>query len=163
MTDVTIHLDQVPPIIAVFEGDAGPTIVVEQQDAFVVAVSAEQGPSGPPGPPGATLRGTAAAVLNGHRAVAWSAGLLVHADPASPALSHSCAGIVEQAAQVGESVPIRADGVVTFSGWTWSPGPVWFGTDGVLTQTQPAGRSRVIGFGTGDKLNIGLQPPIDII
>lgn len=129
----------------------------------ITTMSVGQGPAGPPGPQGATLRGAAGAALNGHRAVSWSAGLLVHADPASPDLSHSCAGVIEQSAQVGETVPVRADGVVTFGGWAWSPGPVWFGADGVLTQTQPAGRSRVIGFGSGDKLNIGIQPPIDII
>lgn len=152
MTDIVTEM--VPP--------ESITTEIDQPAQAATTLSVGQGPAGPPGPPGATLRGTAAVVLNGHRAVSWSAGLLVHADPSSPDLSHSCAGIIEQSAQVGETVPVRADGVVTFSGWAWAPGPVWFGADGVLTQIQPAGRSRVIGFGVGSKLNVCLQPPIDI-
>lgn len=122
-----------------------------------------QGPAGPQGEqglPGGDLSGVAAATLNGHRAVAWSAGLLVHADPSTPV---ALAGVIESAATIGETVSVRAAGVVTYSGWSWSTGPVWYGADGALTQTQPAGYPRVLGRGDGTRLYLDIQPPVQVI
>jgi len=52
---------------------------------------------------------------------------------------------------------------IEFSGWSWSAGPVWYGTAGQLTQTQPAGYPRVIGRGDGARLFLDFQPPVEVI
>lgn len=127
------------------------------------ALSVGQGPAGPAGPAGADLTGIAASTLNGHRAVAWQGGELVHADSSNLAHLFALAGVIESAATAGDTVPIKAAGVVTYSGWSWSAGPVWYGTDGSLTQTQPAGYPRVIGRGDGTRLFLDIQPPVQVI
>lgn len=115
---------------------------------------------GLPGPPGEGVFGVAATTLNGHRAVAWQNGELVHADPSAPV---AIAGVIESAAAIGDTVPVRSSGVVTHSGWSWSSGPVWYGADGALTQAQPAGYPRVIGRGEGARLYLDIQPPVQVI
>lgn len=127
------------------------------------ALSVGQGPAGPAGPAGADLNGIAASTLNGHRAVAWQGGELVHADSSSLTHLFALAGVIEAAAAAGDTVPIKAAGVVTYSGWSWSAGPVWYGADGSLTQTQPAGYPRVIGRGDGTRLFLDIQPPVQVI
>lgn len=126
-------------------------------------VTAIPGPRGQSGPAGGDFYGTAAATLNGHRAVAWQAGELVHADSSSLEHLFALAGLVESAAAAGESVSVRSSGVVTYSGWSWVAGPVWYGADGALTQTQPSGYPRVIGRGDGQRLFIDIQPPVQVI
>lgn len=121
------------------------------------------GPTGPTGPSGGDLTGAAATTLNGHRAVAWQAGELVHADSSSLEHLFALAGVVESAAAAGDSVSVRSSGVITYSGWSWVAGPVWYGADGALTQTQPSGYPRVIGRGDGQRLFIDIQPPVQVI
>ena len=140
--------------------DEAPDLNLGGNTVITIDLGADQGLPGPPGPAGVDLSGVAAATLNGHRAVAWSAGLLVHADPSTPV---ALAGVIESAATIGETVSVRASGVVTHSGWSWSAGPVWYGASGALTQTQPVGYPRVIGRGDGTRLYLDIQPPVQVI
>lgn len=140
--------------------EEAPVLEVGQGQVLTLTLAGEQGL---PGPAGTDLTGVAASTLNGHRAVAWQGGLLVHADSSNIAHLFALAGVIEAAAAAGDTVPIKAAGVVTYSGWSWSAGPVWYGTDGSLTQTQPAGYPRVIGRGDGQRLFIDIQPPVQVI
>lgn len=140
--------------------DEAPLLDVGSGQAITLEMGAEQGL---PGPSGTDLIGTAATTLNGHRAVAWQAGELVHADSSSLEHLFALAGVVESAAAAGDSVSVRSSGVVTYSGWSWVAGPVWYGADGALTQTQPPGYPRVIGRGDGQRLFIDIQPPVQVI
>ena len=143
--------------------DEAPVLEVSQGQTLTLSIAGEQGLPGPPGPAGSDLSSVAALTLNGHRAVAWQSGELVHADSSNPAHVFALAGMIESAASAGDTVLVKAAGVVTYSGWSWSAGPVWYGTDGSLTQTQPAGYPRVIGRGDGTRLFIDIQPPVQVI
>lgn len=138
-------------------------MVVTVSPENVTKVASGQGPSGPAGPPGSDLTGIAGVTLNGHRAVAWESSQLVHANCSDPAHLFSIAGVIEFATVAGESVPVKSSGVVEYSGWSWVSGPVWYGVDGELTQTQPDGYPRVIGRGDGQRLFIDIQPPVQVI
>lgn len=140
--------------------DEAPLLDVGSGQAITLELGAEQGL---PGPSGTDLIGTAAATLNGHRAVAWQSGELVHADSSSLEHLFALAGLVESAAAAGDSVSVRSSGVITYSGWSWVAGPVWYGADGALTQTQPSGYPRVIGRGDGQRLFIDIQPPVAVL
>lgn len=55
----------------------------------------------------------------------------------SPALADTVLGITTGAAVYGEPIGVQYMGELQDSGWTWSPGPVYCGINGVITQTLP--------------------------
>ena len=59
----------------------------------------------------------------------------------------SIAGVTTGAASEDATVTIMANGEMTEGSWSWSPGPVWLGTSGTLTQTPPSSGS-VVRVGT---------------
>ena len=109
------------------------------------------------------ITANAAQALSGHRAV-----LITPSDEADyPALAtvldgQLIAGITAGAAAQGDPVTIHTAGPITEPGWTWTPGPVFAGDNGVLTQTPPAGSwVRMIGMAVSPtKIIINLQPVI---
>lgn len=48
------------------------------------------------------------------------------------------AGVTLTSGASGDPVQIRTQGEIIEASWAWSPGIVWCGDDGVLTQTQPS-------------------------
>lgn len=110
---------------------------------------------------GSGLSGIAGATINGHRVVAWQAdGTLAHAQPSN---LFAIAGLTTSAASTGALVVPLSEGAVTFSGWSWTAGPVFLGADGTLTQTLPStGWAVVIGRGDGTRLFINVQPPVAV-
>lgn len=145
--------------------DEAPVLQVAAGQTIAVALAGEQGPAGPPGEAGGALALPAATTLHGHRAIAVdAAGRAVHADAAT--LSHALAtvGITEQSAVEGDTIQITSTGPITHSGWSWTPGPVLLGLDGVLTQTRPAGAlyALPVGWGDGDTLTVRISSPIYI-
>lgn len=99
------------------------------------------GRAGPPGPAGSTdplvVTRIADTVLSGHRAVrpvpGGRAGYISAADPAQ---SLSFLGITTGAALQDANISIITLGTMIEPSWTWTPGlPIYFGVDGVLTQT----------------------------
>jgi hypothetical protein len=46
----------------------------------------------------------------------------------------------------GTTVTVRTEGVLQFESWSWTPGLVFVGESGELTQAKPAPRSTVIGY-----------------
>ena len=93
-----------------------------------------------------TITATAGEALSGNRAVRFSGGSAFLADKDAATASHA-AGITTGAASSGAAVAIQLDGVMTEPSWAWSPGPVWLGTTGQLTQTIPV---------TGSVIQIGI-------
>jgi len=111
---------------------------------------ASQGPPGPPGPPGGTaLQYPAGTALGGHRMVVLNdLGQAVYADSSNPAHASKVLGITTGASSQGDTATIQSGGELTESSWAWTlDQPVFLGTSGLLTQTQPAtGFSLVVGF-----------------
>lgn len=99
------------------------------------------GPAGPPGGGGSSVivTGTAGVALSGHRAVVRQPdGSFVYADNTNPAHLALPIGITNGAAAAGDPVQVVMVGELTEPSWSWTPGPVFLGAGGALTQTVPS-------------------------
>ncbi len=126
-----------------------------------------EGPRGLPGQPGApggaSFQRTASAALGGHRVVrALPDDEVAYASSADPSHADLIVGITTHAASEGAEISVAAGGEITEGSWDWTPGPVFCGVNGVLTQTPPtAGFIRQIGTADAlDRIIIDLRPPI---
>lgn len=156
MPDVMQSVVQPAPVI---------TSTVSPAPTMSSTMAVGQGPAGPRGEPGGALALEAGATLHGHRAIAINAdGLGVHADAGTLAHALSTVGITEQAATTGDTFQVTSTGSIVHSGWTWTPGPVLLGLDGVLTQTLPPGAlfALQVGWGDGDTLAVRFSTPIHL-
>jgi hypothetical protein len=116
----------------------GEVVEIHDDQADVVEV-AEQGPAGPAGADAADqpIIMTAAETLGGHRAACASAAGAVYADPDDPDRADAI-GITTGAADLGATVTLQTGGDMVEPSWSWSPGPIYVGPAGTLTQTPPA-------------------------
>lgn len=145
------------------------TVVDEVEVTDVVAV-AEQGPrgiQGVPGPAGgATTVTVGASPLSGHSAVAVDAGgLLIKADCTNPAQQGAVLGLLADAYSPGDQAVVQTAFTLEHSGWAWSPGPVFVGTAGQLTQSLPgvAVFSQVVAHAlSATRVLVDVQPPITV-
>jgi hypothetical protein len=70
--------------------------------------------------------------------------------------------LMTSASAADESVTVRRQGRVSELAWSWTPGPVWVGDSGVLTQTPPAS-GWLLRVGTAinaTTIDIEPEPPI---
>lgn len=145
-------------------------ILADQPDVVSIVAVAEQGPrgiQGIQGPAGGTTTVTVGATpLSGHSAVAVdAAGLLIQADCTNPAHRGAVLGLLANAYSPGDQAVVQTAFTLEHSGWTWSPGPVFVGTAGQLTQTLPVGAvfSQVVAHALSPTLVLmDVQPPITI-
>lgn len=83
--------------------------------------------------------GVAASALSGHRVVTPAPdGSLNYASNATAGHLHMPLWITSGAASSGGQVNALMFGAMTEPSWSWTPGPVYLGTNGLLTQTPPA-------------------------
>ncbi|WP_423454247.1 hypothetical protein [Ottowia sp. VDI28] len=155
MTPIVIS----PPPSTVVVSDVKPKTVVVTR-----GIPGPEGRQGPPGPAGgATLIEVGPAPIGGHSAVACNAGgLLVPADSTVYAHLGAVVGLVQNAYVPGDLAEVKAGYPLEHAGWTWTPGPVYVGAAGQLTQTLPLGAIfvQVIGFAlSATRVLIDLQPP----
>lgn len=150
--------------------EARSVVVTPSQPFSTVAVRGVPGPRGPQGVPGpaggATTVTVGATPLSGHSAVAAdAAGLLIKADCTNPAHRGAVLGLLANAYSPGDQAVVQTAFTLEHSGWTWSPGPVFVGTAGQLTQTLPVGAvfSQVVAHALSPTLVlVDVQPPITI-
>ena len=146
------------------------SVLVDEVDVVSIVAVAEQGPrgiQGIQGPAGGTTTVTVGATpLSGHSAVAVdAAGLLIQADCTNPAHRGAVLGLLANAYSPGDQAVVQTAFTLEHSGWTWSPGPVFVGTAGQLTQTLPVGAvfSQVVAHALSPTLVlVDVQPPIAI-
>lgn len=114
-----------------------------------------QGPSGPPGTPGLpgssqVISLTATEAIGGQRAlIATGASGAAYASSADASHYSRVVGISVGAASLGAAVEVQSSGPMEELGWSWIPGQdLWLGSNGLLTQTYPAGAafSQRLGF-----------------
>lgn len=106
---------------------------------------------------------TAAMPLSGQRVIAAGPdGKAVYADSADATLANCVVGVSVGAADADTIVRVQVSNEMVEPGWSWTPGAVYVGTDGVPTQVVPtAGFSMVIGVATTPStLVINKQLPI---
>lgn len=134
---------------------AGPT-----RESSVV-MTGRQGPAGPRGavgpqgePGGTTTRRIAARDMSGHRMVLpASVGSVDYASSANPHHALRVLGMTQGAAVAGDPVDIQVTDEITEPGWSWVPGPVFLGADGLLTQVQPQAPSAAFSLVVGHALS----------
>lgn len=138
-----------PPIVRVVTA-ATPLVVVSQK-----------GPRGPAG--GQAVTRVAAQALGGHRVVrALASGEVDYASADTPAHAEFIVGITAGAASAAAIATVRTGGELAELSWTWTPGPIFCGVNGVLTQTVPtSGFIRQVAVAeTATRILIDLRPPI---
>jgi hypothetical protein len=128
------------------DSGCGPTGIgcpttVPLPDSQAVAVPVP-GPAGPPGNgeggAAVVVTGTAGAALSGHRAVVRRTdGRFIYADNTNPAHLTLPIGITTGAAASGGDIQVQMLGEMTEPSWAWTPGPIFLGAAGALTQTVP--------------------------
>ena len=163
-------VQQSNPTPVVVQRDGGAAVVVTQPTNTVVVAVAQQGPRGPqgvPGPAGGTTTFTVGATpLSGHSAVAVDAGgMLIKADCTNPAHQGAVLGLMANAYSPGDQAVVQTAFTLEHAGWTWTPGPVFVGTAGQLTQTLPVGAvfSQVVAHALSPTLVlVDVQPPITV-
>jgi len=147
-------------------GDNGRLVVRESQELPLEMQSALRGPAGADGPGASgTVRrpAVAGASLAAYRAVYIAAGVANYASSSNYATAVTCLGITAVAAETGEEVIVVTFGKVSEASWSWSPGAVYLGVAGVLTQTAPSvGAVIEIGIATSAiEIDIRVRLPID--
>lgn len=163
-------VQQSNPTPVVVQRDGGAAVVVTQPTNTVVVAVAQQGPRGPQGVPGpaggATTVTVGATPLSGHSAVAVDAGgMLIKADCTNPAHQGAVLGLMANAYSPGDQAVVQTAFTLEHAGWTWTPGPVFVGTAGQLTQTLPVGAvfSQVVAHALSPTLVlVDVQPPITV-
>ena len=149
--------------------DESEIIIEVDTDVEVLEVAAQgpRGPQGVPGPAGgATTFTVGATPLSGHSAVAAdAAGLLIKADCTNLAHRGAVLGLLANAYSPGDQAVVQTDLTLEHAGWTWTPGPVFVGTAGQLTQALPIGAvfSQVVAHALSPTLVlVDVQPPITV-
>lgn len=146
------------------------SVLVEEVEVIQIVAVAEQGPPGRQGNPGpaggATTVTVGASPLSGHSAVAVNAGgLLIKADCTNPAHRGAVLGLLANAYSPGDQAVVQTAFTLEHSGWAWSPGPVFVGTSGQLTQSLPGGAvfSQVVAHAlSATRVLVDVQPPITV-
>lgn len=146
------------------------SVLVDEVEAVSVVAVAEQGPRGPQGVPGpaggATTVTVGATALSGHSVVAAdAAGMLIKADCTNPAHQGAVLGLLANAYSPGDQAVVQTAFTLEHAGWTWTPGPVFVGAAGQLTQTLPVGAffSQVVAHALSPTLVlVDVQPPITV-
>lgn len=139
-------------------------VVTAPTPRVVISLRGPRGPRGAPGAPGgASFLRVAAGALGGHRVVrALPSDEVAYASSDEPAHAELIVGLTTHAASAGAEISVAAGGAITEGAWSWTPGPVFCGVAGVLTQTPPLlGFIRQIGIADApDRLILDLRPPI---
>lgn len=145
-------------------------VVIERDDAPVIVVTeVEQGPPGPPGRPGPAggtshIRNSAAALSA--LLVVWEDELGVVRPLDSTDEDHIdllCGLTITGTSSVGP-VTVQRTGAVDDTAWAWTPGRVYLGAGGSLTQTPPNnGFDVLVGVAVSPtRLLLDFQDPIEM-
>lgn len=168
---------QVEPWAVVVQGDSAPLVIEHLReyavtvdlpaDVLVVAMG-EQGPPGIPGAPGpevgSAVQRTAGATLSALRAVYELDGQVFYLDYRDAAHIDLLLGITLTAATAGQPINVQRAGPIDDSGWNWTPGRIWLGVDGALTQTPPTdGFDALIGAAvSATRITLNITDPIEL-
>lgn len=108
------------------------------------------------------VRRIAAEEVSALRLVYESAAGIAHLDPTVEAEVDALVGISISAGAAAAEIRVRARGTIDDPGWSWTPGLVFAGPDGTLTQTPPvSGWEIVVGYApTATRLNLTFDEPV---
>lgn len=128
----------------------------------VIYLPGNEGPPGPAGGSSVTL--VAGATLSGHRVVTKASnGTAVYADNLT--VGAEPLWLTLGAALSGADVDAQSSGVVDEPSWSWTPGPIYLGSNGLLTQTLPGAPAFLcqVGYATSPtSIVLDRQPSIQL-
>lgn len=109
------------------------------------------------------MEALAGEAISALRVVYLAAGEVFHLDAGSEHV-RSVLGVTATAGALGAPVNVQRLGVMTDTAWSWTPGPVWCGAGGQLTQTPPVGGYDLqIGAATdATTIILNIQEPIEL-
>lgn len=108
-----------------------------------------QGDAGPSGAGGGDITGVAAIALGGQRVVYLANDGLRYAS-ADDLATINALGVTVGAVSIGGTATVRTGGALADPSFSFVPGPVYLGLNGLLTQTLPTANSLVV---IGDAIN----------
>ena len=161
---VTVQVtEQVAEVLPAPDARVEVTAAEQRIDVHVdeqVVVVSERGTPGAPGASG-IVTAIAGETIHAQRAVRVADGVLYHPDTSNTAHAPSVIGIALQSVATGEACTVRTAGTVTEPSWSWSPGFVFCGDDGQLTQAPGSGWLLVIGRAINPTtLDVDVDDPI---
>lgn len=159
---VAIEAAAVPVVI---ETDAEYAVTHDMAPEVRLISSGDQGPPGPPGPSGgAAVQRLAGSELSALRAVYELDGYVYPLDCRDSVHIDLLLGVTLTAADPGQPVNVQRSGVLDDAGWSWTPGRVWLGIDGRITQTPPTdGFDVLIGAATSaTRITLNLTETIEL-
>lgn len=149
------------PAVAVIVAPTGPQRVA-------VVVSGGQGPAGGQGIPGpaggSALQRAAGEELSALLVVYEENSKVYRLLPDDDEHIFQALGLTMTAAGIDDEINVQRSGPIDDSGWSWTPGPVWLGSSGNLTQTPPVGgNDLMVGVAlSATRILLDLQQPIDL-
>lgn len=166
MPDVLIDHDTETDVLVEREVD----VVLEQSEPEeIIITEVVQGPPGPPGMPGPAggtshIR-TSAAALSA-LLVVWEdeLGVVRPLDSADEDHIDLLCGLTITGTSSAGPVTVQRTGAVDDTAWSWTPGRVYLGTSGALTQTPPNnGFDVLVGVAVSPtRLILSFQDPIQM-
>lgn len=160
MTALVLRWRKGPPPVAVRWRGPDAAMTITMADAGPAPVAAVIGPPGPAGPVGGLVTCPAGEAIGGQRAVTIGPdGKAYRASPAGPG-ALAVFGLTAGAALAGAPVTIQCAGPMTEPSWTWTPGPVWLGPDGVPTQVLPLSGALVEIGTAGGATTLNIMPRV---
>lgn len=132
---------------------------------IVAGLRGATGRAGEPGPAGGSMvQRTAGATVSALRVVYDLDGAVHALDYRDAAHIDLVLGLTLSAADAGQPLNVQRGGTIEDSAWSWTPGRVYLGAAGMLTQTPPSdGYSVLIGAATAaTRINLNIQDPIEL-
>lgn len=166
MTTIAVRSSENRTVAVIERGSS--TVAVRPGPGRAVVAAGLRGPKGPPGEPGqaggAAFQRLAGETISALRVVYEASGLVYVLDYRDAAHIDLLVGITMTAADGGAPIAIQRAGEISDSGWAWTPGRVYLGVAGQLTQTPPeTGYSVLIGSAvSATRILLNLQDPIEL-
>lgn len=134
----------------------------------VVVAPGGQGPTGGQGIPGpaggSALQRTAGETVSALHLVYELDGKVYTLTPDDPDHIFLILGVTLTAADKDELLNVQRSGAIDESSWSWTPGPIWLGASGGLTQDPPvSGFDMLVGAAvSATRIILNLQEPIEL-
>ena len=140
---------------------------VNHEAGSSVILAGQRGPPGIgiPGPAGGSaVQRRYGETLSALKVVYELEGLVFSLDYRDEEHIHLALGVTLTSGEQATLGNVQRSGTIEDSAWTWSPGRVWLGADGSLTQVAPvAGYDLLIGFApSATRINLTIQDPIEL-
>ncbi|MVN86927.1 hypothetical protein GO986_09130 [Deinococcus sp. HMF7620] len=160
---MTLIVGETTEAVVIIEVETPEPVTTEVDGVAGIGPAGPTGPQGPPGPSSDVVMKTALEALGGHQIVALRPGGVQRADCGDLTTADAVLGVSTAAAASGTPVPVQRAGTLIEPSWTWTPGLVLLGHNGLPTQTLPPDAACLLVVGVAidaHTLLVALHEPI---